>query len=677
MHRVEGVVSTAGMGNPLRTIIAGSDKHGDAILEDRERDRLKPLVDSYAPWRISVEERETISSVLRDHQPRHRRIDDEHILYTGGSRLLQKPQKRLDEVLDGHSKRARFAVNALLAHHQDFPENKIFWRSLKEPEDWKLALAALPTLQHHNRSTITKEWAARGLPQEVSRYVGEVFTDPVERNAFLREVYPNGNEDRSDFTTIEHWQREYERWLGQSTSSIKEWEGGESFVTAFMNWRKSKTSNPKQLEKLLYEVFLKPRARYGCPDHEQVGFDSIHERAIALVLCHIQLLTKLREGHTVHVPTSPSSQTSIDFRLHKKGQNVVWLEFHPENGADRMEGPGAAFKRKSVGIPEDEPFVFVENIREFVEALLSGPLHDLLHHKYEHITEGTIRELLTQAYRAGYEYDKAHPVKQRALFTEDQLNGTESAVEQSLWANLVTEPGRMSQEARSYMAARPYLTEQLCRKWGVGFVPKHTGGKHAEQVVYAYDTDDEQQHWVGRNPLFDAAAQSFELADEMPEEFLFPDASVFQKDTHLWGEHLMDDPARQKAIALHGLTIVQQMDDVMVLDWFGVPACAMVTPTLTEAQAQKIARWAEDAGSMQVKLMFPCDEYGDECAGAAAEQLRALGIEAEIVWSAQESGSSGFRPMDLRTVADVQTFFPQVNATADVPAEATAEEGGF
>ena len=142
---------------------------------------------------------------------------------------------------------------------------------------------------------------------------------------------------------------------------------------------------------------------------------------------------------------------------------------------------------------------------------------------------------------------------------------------------------------------------------------------------------------------------------EPPAKHRFPKG--FHRGQELFGQHAarLKEPDYREFIAQHGLIIVEGFNDVIGLDNLGVPALGIMSNRMTEAQGEKIARWAKQIGSGRVTLMFDCDAGGVEGAKEALWRFAEQRLEVRLAWapSMHEGAYAGKQPETL-TREDVE-----------------------
>jgi len=89
---------------------------------------------------------------------------------------------------------------------------------------------------------------------------------------------------------------------------------------------------------------------------------------------------------------------------------------------------------------------------------------------------------------------------------------------------------------------------------------------------------------------------------------LFPKG--FHRGFELFGQQAsrLKEPGYREFIQQHGLILVEGFNDVINLDTFGIPALAIMSNRMTEAQGEKVIRFAKQPGINRVNLMFDCED---------------------------------------------------------------------
>jgi len=232
----------------------------------------------------------------------------------------------------------------------------------------------------------------------------------------------------------------------------------------------------------------------------------------------------------------------------------------------------------------------------------------------------------------------------------------------------VTDVADMNPAAASYVRRHPCLTPESMQKWRCGYLPNDGGGDKRGwslrgSIVYPVLAENGKVlAWVGRDVHHEEKEREFARltpaerpGKEPPAKHRFPKG--FHRGQELFGQHAarLREPGYREFIAQHGLVIVEGFNDVIGLDNLGVPALAIMSNRMTEAQGEKIARWAKQIGSGRVTLMFDCDAGGVEGAKEALWRFAEQRLEVRLAWSPSmhEGAYAGKQPETL-TREDVE-----------------------
>jgi len=117
-----------------------------------------------------------------------------------------------------------------------------------------------------------------------------------------------------------------------------------------------------------------------------------------------------------------------------------------------------------------------------------------------------------------------------------------------------------------------------------------------------------------------SVVQDFPLVQTRPPKAFRP-TSVRppRRDRELFGQYTarLREPGYREFITEHGLVVVEGFNDVIGLDNLGAPALGIMFNRMTEAQGEKITRWARQLVCGRVTLMFDCEQTGSDGAKEA------------------------------------------------------------
>lgn len=204
--------------------------------------------------------------------------------------------------------------------------------------------------------------------------------------------------------------------------------------------------------------------------------------------------------------------------------------------------------------------------------------------------------------------------------------------------------------ASAYLRRRPWLTEDLQRKWRVGYLPRdagedRAGGTMRGSIVYPLQSErGEVLTWFGRDPAFEEKHRQWEAAGRSgrePEKCHF--VKGFRRGLELFGQQSarLNEPGYRAWIEEHGVLVVEGPNDVIRLDALGIPAVGLLSNVATDEQIGKIAGWAQRIGRGRAILLLDCDPEGEN---GAREILYSLAqrCDVRLAWS-DESHQQRFR----------------------------------
>lgn len=235
---------------------------------------------------------------------------------------------------------------------------------------------------------------------------------------------------------------------------------------------------------------------------------------------------------------------------------------------------------------------------------------------------------------------------------------------------LVRDVAVMNPTAAAYVRRHPCLTSESLSKWRSGYLPNDGGGDKRGWSLRGsilYPVLSEQGKvlaWAGRDVQFEQREHEFlqlspaeRSGKEPPAKHRFPKG--FHRGLELFGQHAgrLQEPGYREFIADHGLIVVEGFNDVIGLDNRGVPALGIMSNRMTEAQGEKIARFAKQLGVERVNLMFDCEATGVEGAKEALWFFAERQLDVRLVWSpAMHNGEYQGKQPELLTQEDVSAL---------------------
>ena len=225
----------------------------------------------------------------------------------------------------------------------------------------------------------------------------------------------------------------------------------------------------------------------------------------------------------------------------------------------------------------------------------------------------------------------------------------------------VVDPAAMSPKGASYFRRRPYLTEDVCRQWRMGYLPRdaggdRTGGTMRGRVVYpVLNEDGEVLTWFGRDPEYEDKHGQWIASGKQgrePEKFHF--VKGFHRRLELFGQHAFAEEHEngdEHSPSPTGLLVVEGPNDVIRLSTLGERSVGLLSNTVTRDQAAKIAELARKHSSGRVSLMLDCDVEGENGMRQALWEIANQGAEVRLAWSrSMHSGAFADRqPESLST----------------------------
>jgi hypothetical protein len=188
-------------------------------------------------------------------------------------------------------------------------------------------------------------------------------------------------------------------------------------------------------------------------------------------------------------------------------------------------------------------------------------------------------------------------------------------------------------------------------KWRCGYLPNDGGGDKRGwslrgSILYPVLSEHGKVlAWVGRDVHYEQKEREYQQlsptersSKEPPAKHRFPKG--FHRGLELFGQHAnrLKELSYRDFISENGLFVVEGFNDVIALDNLGIPALAIMSNRMTEAQGEKIVRFAKQLGVNLVNLMFDCDDTGSEGAKEALCFFAERKLDVRLVWSPSMHG---------------------------------------
>ncbi len=208
----------------------------------------------------------------------------------------------------------------------------------------------------------------------------------------------------------------------------------------------------------------------------------------------------------------------------------------------------------------------------------------------------------------------------------------------NLYEDLVSDPSEMPPNAAAYFRSRPWLTEDVCRKWGVGYLPRNGRSLLRGWIVYTQRNErGDVISYSGRDAAFDEKLQKWIRSGRpegrKPNKHRY--VSGYHRGLELYGQRAsrMSEPEIKQSLSEIGLVIVEGANDVIRLDSRGVAAVGLCSNRATDEQVEKLVRFATRTSDRRVILLPDRDEEGEVGFRELLWTLNERGLEARLGWS--------------------------------------------
>ena len=121
--------------------------------------------------------------------------------------------------------------------------------------------------------------------------------------------------------------------------------------------------------------------------------------------------------------------------------------------------------------------------------------------------------------------------------------------------------------------------------------------------------------WVGRNVRYDDEHAKWIAAGRQgrePMKYRFPNQALFRRGLELYGQEFLSDERFAESLERYGIILVEGFTDRLRLHELGVMSLAMMSNRITDEQAERLARYAEEYGYNRVGIMHDADAPGDD-----------------------------------------------------------------
>ena len=222
----------------------------------------------------------------------------------------------------------------------------------------------------------------------------------------------------------------------------------------------------------------------------------------------------------------------------------------------------------------------------------------------------------------------------------------------NLHEELIVDVSEMSPEAAQYVRSRSWMTPELMKKWGVGWIPGNGRSLFRKNyLVYTHRNErGEVLSYSGRDLSFEKKWQQW-IKDGKPEGKK-PNkhryVSGFHKGQELYGGFAsrLKEPYVRESLSKYGLVVVEGMNDVIRLEELGVAAVALTSNRATDHQIQTLTRFAQQTSTNRITLFPDCDEEGEAGFKDLLWKLAECRINVQLACSSQiyDNRFSGTQP---------------------------------
>lgn len=221
--------------------------------------------------------------------------------------------------------------------------------------------------------------------------------------------------------------------------------------------------------------------------------------------------------------------------------------------------------------------------------------------------------------------------------------------------DLIVDVAEMSPKAAEYVRSRPWMTPELLRKWGVGWIPGNGRSLFRKgYLVYTHLNErGEVVSYSGRDLSFEEKWEKW-IRDGRPEgkkpgKHRF--VQGFQKGLELYGGHStrMNEEYVRESLATRGIVVVEGMNEVLRMESLGVVAVGLAGNKATDTQVGTLVRYARSVGGNRIILMPDFDEEGEKAFKELLWQLAEANVDVKVGCTSRmfDGRFAGRQPEDL------------------------------
>ena len=225
----------------------------------------------------------------------------------------------------------------------------------------------------------------------------------------------------------------------------------------------------------------------------------------------------------------------------------------------------------------------------------------------------------------------------------------------NLYEDLVVDLAKMSPDAAQYVRKREWMTDELMRKWGVGWIPGN-GRSLFKKNYLTYTHRNERGEVVsysGRDLSFEAKwtrwLREGKPEGKKPNKHRY--VAGFKRGLELFGGHAgrLNEPYVSESLDRFGIVIVEGQNEVLRMEPLGVAAVGLGSNQATDRQLEKLIRFAKEAGGNRALLLPDCDEEGEAGFKELLWRLSEGGVVTRLAFTRNSHGGlmDGRQPEDL------------------------------
>ncbi len=188
---------------------------------------------------------------------------------------------------------------------------------------------------------------------------------------------------------------------------------------------------------------------------------------------------------------------------------------------------------------------------------------------------------------------------------------------ENLYQELITDVAQMSPAAAAYVRKRPWMTQDLMQKWGIGWIPGNGRSLFRKNYfVYTHrNLKGDVISYSGRDLTFEDKWDEWQRAGK-------PEGKKPSKHRYVAGYHRgielygalaprLNEPALKESLNKYGLIVVEGMNDVIRLDELNLCAVGITSNRATDTQVASLVQFAQQVANNRILLLPDCDEEGE------------------------------------------------------------------